>query len=220
MLIPESLSNNATMPEGHRDLFLYCNAVMEPWDGPAAIAATDGRWIIAGLDRNGLRPMRYTVTHDGLLVTGSETGMVKLAEERIAAKGRVGPGQCIGVDLDTGRFLGDAELKDELAARKPFGQWTERTTRIDDIVKADAVETPVFGAEELRRRQLAVGYTWRSWKRSCTRWWRTGARPWAPWATTRPWPCCPRSTAACTTTSARPSAKSPTRRSTACAKRG
>jgi glutamate synthase (NADPH/NADH) large chain len=86
--------------------------------------------------------MRYTVTHDGLLVTGSETGMVKLAEERIAAKGRVGPGQCIGVDLDTGRFYGDAELKDELAARKPFGQWTARTTRIDDIVKADAVETP------------------------------------------------------------------------------
>ena len=159
MLIPELLGNNATMPEAHRDLFLYCNAVMEPWDGPAAIAATDGRWAIAGLDRNGLRPMRYTVTHDGLLVTGSETGMVKLAEERIAAKGRVGPGQCIGVDLDSGRFFTDAELKDELAARKPFGQWTARTTRIDDIVRADAVEKPVFGSEELRRRQLAVGYT-------------------------------------------------------------
>ncbi|HYI82189.1 MAG TPA: glutamate synthase large subunit, partial [Acetobacteraceae bacterium] len=110
-------------------------------------------------DRNGLRPMRYTVTHDGLLVTGSETGMVKLAEERIAAKGRVGPGQCIAVDLESGRFFGDAELKDELAARKPFGDWTARTTRIDAIVKADAVERPVFGSEELRRRQVAVGYT-------------------------------------------------------------
>ena len=159
MLIPESMGSNATMPQAHRDFFLYCNAVMEPWDGPAAIAATDGRWVIAGLDRNGLRPMRYTVTHDGLLVTGSETGMVKLAEERIAAKGRVGPGQCIGVDLETGRFFADAELKDELAARKPFGDWTARTTRIDDIVKADAVERPVFGSEELRRRQVAVGYT-------------------------------------------------------------
>ena len=159
MLIPESMGNNATMPQSHRDFFLYCNAVMEPWDGPAAIAATDGRWVIAGLDRNGLRPMRYTVTHDGLLVTGSETGMVKLAEERIAAKGRVGPGQCIGVDLESGRFFGDAELKDELAARKPFGDWTARTTRIDAIVRADAVERPVFGSEELRRRQVAVGYT-------------------------------------------------------------
>ncbi len=159
MLIPESLGNNATMPAAHRDLFLYCNAVMEPWDGPAAIAATDGRWVIAGMDRNGLRPMRYTITRDGLLVVGSETGMVKLAEDRILAKGRVGPGQCIGVDLDAPRFFTDAELKDTLAARRPFGQWTARTTRIDGIVKAGAGEPVAFGAEELRRRQLAVGYT-------------------------------------------------------------
>ena len=68
------------MPQAHRDMFLYCNAVMEPWDGPAAIAATDGRWVIAGLDRNGLRPLRYTITSDELLIVGSETGMVKLDE--------------------------------------------------------------------------------------------------------------------------------------------
>ncbi|WP_149536873.1 glutamate synthase large subunit [Siccirubricoccus phaeus] len=159
MLIPESLGNNATMPAAHRDLFLYCNAVMEPWDGPAAIAGTDGRWVIAGLDRNGLRPLRYTVTADHLLVVGSETGMVKLSEDRIVAKGRVGPGQCIGVDLDAAEFFSDAALKDLLAARKPFGQWTERTTRIDGIVKADGQEPELFRGEELRRRQLAVGYT-------------------------------------------------------------
>ncbi|MCO6418493.1 glutamate synthase large subunit [Siccirubricoccus sp. KC 17139] len=159
MLIPESIGNNATMPEAHRDLFLYCNAVMEPWDGPAAIAATDGRWAIAGLDRNGLRPLRYTVTADRLLIVGSETGMVKLPEDRIVAKGRVGPGQCIGVDLDEAQFFGDAALKDMLAARKPFGQWTERTTRIDGIVRADGHEPELFRGEELRRRQLAVGYT-------------------------------------------------------------
>jgi glutamate synthase (NADPH/NADH) large chain len=159
MLIPESLGSNATMPEAHRDLFLYCNAVMEPWDGPAAIAATDGRWAIAGLDRNGLRPLRYTVTKDGLLVVGSETGMVKLAEDAIARKGRVGPGQCIAVDLDTGRFYEDGELKDTLAARKPFGDWTRRTTRIDGIVRSDAGEPVLLGVEELRRRQLAMGYT-------------------------------------------------------------
>jgi glutamate synthase (NADPH/NADH) large chain len=159
MLIPESLGNNATMPEAHRDLFLYCNAVMEPWDGPAAIAATDGRWVVAGLDRNGLRPLRYTVTQSGMLIVGSETGMVKVAEDQVVAKGRVGPGQCIGVDLETASFYGDAALKDLLAARKPFGQWVNRTTRIDGIVKQDADETPNFGTEELRRRQLAVGYT-------------------------------------------------------------
>ena len=87
MLIPESLGANATMPQPHRDLFLYCNAVMEPWDGPAAIAATDGRWVIAGLDRNGLRPLRYTQTADGLLIVGSETGMVKIAEDAVVCEG-------------------------------------------------------------------------------------------------------------------------------------
>ncbi|MBW8269163.1 glutamate synthase large subunit [Caldovatus aquaticus] len=159
MLIPESIGNSATMPEAHRDLFLYCNAVMEPWDGPAAICATDGRWVIAGMDRNGLRPMRYTVTRDGLLIVGSETGMVKLPEDAIVAKGRVGPGQCIGVDLDAARFYRDGELKDMLAARKPFGEWVKRTTRIDEIVRQDAREPVLFQGEELRRRQLAVGYT-------------------------------------------------------------
>jgi glutamate synthase (NADPH/NADH) large chain len=159
LLIPESLGNNATMPQAHRDLVLYCNAVMEPWDGPAAICATDGRWVVAGLDRNGLRPLRYSVTSDGMLIVGSETGMVKLAEDRIIQKGRVGPGQSIGVDLDEGQFFEDTALKDLISARKPFGQWTERTTRIDEIVKAEADERANLTGEDLRRRQLSVGYT-------------------------------------------------------------
>ncbi|MCA3395214.1 MAG: glutamate synthase large subunit, partial [Roseomonas sp.] len=159
LLIPESLGNNATIPPAHRDLFLYCNAVMEPWDGPAAICATDGRWVVAGLDRNGLRPLRYSITSDGMLIVGSETGMVKLAEDQIIQKGRVGPGQCIGVDLDKGRFFEDKALKDLISARKPFGQWTERTTRIDEIVKAEADERANLTGEDLRRRQLSVGYT-------------------------------------------------------------
>ncbi|MBY0336423.1 MAG: glutamate synthase large subunit [Acetobacteraceae bacterium] len=159
MLIPESLGNNATMPAAHHDLFLYCNAVMEPWDGPAALCATDGNWVVAGLDRNGLRPLRYTVTQSGLLIVGSETGMVKLPEDAIAAKGRVGPGQCIGVDLSTGRLHLDTELKDMLAARKPFGQWVNRTTRIDEIVKRSNGEPSQMTGEALRRNQLAMGYT-------------------------------------------------------------
>ena len=159
LMIPASTGQDATMPEAHRDLFLYCNAVMEPWDGPAAVAATDGRWVIAGLDRNGLRPLRYTITADKLLVVGSETGMVKFAEAEIVAKGRVGPGQTIAVDLDAAEFYADDTLKDVLAARQPFGDWAKRITKIDQVVKTDAPEPALYGADELRRRQLAVGMT-------------------------------------------------------------
>ncbi|WP_426957043.1 glutamate synthase large subunit [Muricoccus radiodurans] len=159
MLIPESIGSNATMPEAHRELFLYCNAVMEPWDGPAAVAATDGRWVVAGLDRNGLRPLRYTITADRRLIVGSETGMVAVPDDQVLTRGRVGPGQMIGVDLDEARFYGDDALKDALSARKPFGKWTERTTRIDEIVKADADEVVALEGEALRRRQLSMGTT-------------------------------------------------------------
>ncbi len=157
LMIPASIGQDATMPEAHRDLFLYCNAVMEPWDGPAAVAATDGRWVIAGLDRNGLRPLRYTVTASNLLVVGSEAGMVKFAETEIVAKGRVGPGQTIAVDLDAAKFFSDEQLKDLLAARQPYGEWAKRITQIDNIVSTDAPEPVRYDAEQLRRRQLAVG---------------------------------------------------------------
>ena len=132
---------------------------MEPWDGPAAVAATDGRFVIAGLDRNGLRPLRYTITRQKMLVVGSETGMVKFDEEDIIEKGAVGPGQTIAVDLDNARFYRDDELKDVLAARQDFAAWTKRITVIDHIIKTDAPEPVLFDAEALRRRQLAVGYS-------------------------------------------------------------
>ncbi|MCS6920698.1 MAG: glutamate synthase-related protein, partial [Elioraea sp.] len=157
LMIPESIGNNATMPEAHRALFLYCNAVMEPWDGPAAICGTDGRWVIAGMDRNGLRPMRYTITQDGLLVVGSETGMVKLREDEIVRKGRVGPGQCIAVDLDEGKFYDDTALKDLLAARRDFRAWVKRTTHLDALIKAEAQEPVRLSGETLRRHQVSAG---------------------------------------------------------------
>ena len=159
LMIPASTGQDSTMPAAHRDMFLYCNAVMEPWDGPAAITATDGRWVIAGLDRNGLRPLRFTVTESKLLVVGSEAGMVKFQENEIVQKGRVGPGQTIGVDLDAARFYLDEELKDTLAARQPFGDWAKRITRIDQVVKTDCPEPAVYDAPALRIRQLAVGTT-------------------------------------------------------------
>ncbi len=159
MLIPASVGQDATMPTPHRDMFLYCNAVMEPWDGPAAIAATDGRWVIAGMDRNGLRPLRYTISRHAMLIVGSETGMVKLDEADIVEKGRVGPGQTIAVDLDQARFFGDEELKDTLAARHAYGDWAKRIRQIDHIVKTDAPEPVRWQGEELRRRQFAGGVT-------------------------------------------------------------
>ncbi|MBO0710020.1 MAG: glutamate synthase large subunit [Acetobacteraceae bacterium] len=159
LMIPASIGQDATMPQAHRDMFLYCNSVMEPWDGPAAIAATDGRWVIAGLDRNGLRPLRYTITADDLLIVGSETGMVKIDPADAIEKGRVGPGQTIGVDLADAKFYHDDALKDLLADRHPYGEWAKQITPIDAIVKNDAAEPVLYQGEALRRRQLAVGCT-------------------------------------------------------------
>ena len=100
LMIPDALSDSPIMPERHRALISYCSAVMEPWDGPAAIAAASGRWVIGGMDRNGLRPMRYTVTGDGLIIVGSETGMVRIDESRVKEKGRLGPGQILVAAVD------------------------------------------------------------------------------------------------------------------------
>ena len=159
LMIPASTGNDATMKQEHVDMFLYCNAVMEPWDGPAAMCATDGRWAIAGLDRNGLRPLRYSVTTDGMLILGSETGMVTLEENLIVEKGRIGPGEMVAVDLEDGRFLKNDAVLDMLAARHPYGAWTARVKKIDHIVKTDAPEPVYYQGETLRRRQLAVGMT-------------------------------------------------------------
>ena len=152
MLIPESLTNNNTMPDAHKAFFGYCNSVMEPWDGPAAVCAADGRWVIAGMDRNGLRPMRYTVTADGLLIVGSETGMVRVAESAVVEKGRVGPGEMIAVDLKAGRFFKDRELKDMLSAKKPYENWLKKTTQLDSLIR-DRAEPSTISGEPLARRQ-------------------------------------------------------------------
>jgi glutamate synthase (NADPH/NADH) large chain len=159
VLIPEALAAGDTMPASHRALYGYVNAVMEPWDGPAALAMTDGRWAVGGMDRNGLRPMRYTITNDGLLIAGSETGMVKTDETMVVEKGRLGPGQMIAVDLAEGKLYHDREIKDYLAAQKPYDKWVGEITELDSLVKAAPAEPAVLAKEELRRRQLSVGIT-------------------------------------------------------------
>ena len=159
MLVPESWSNSATeMPKAWQDMYSYCNSVMEPWDGPAALAMTDGRWVCAGLDRNGLRPMRYVVTGDGLVIAGSEAGMVPTDEATVVEKGALGPGQMLAVDMQEGRLLHDAELKDELAASRPFGEWVGSIVDLEKET-GNASEKAMFTGEELRKRQIAAGYT-------------------------------------------------------------
>ncbi len=159
MLVPESWSKQAVeLPQAWRDMYSYCNSVMEPWDGPAALAMTDGRWVCAGLDRNGLRPMRYVVTNDGILIAGSEAGMVPLDEARIQEKGALGPGQILAVDMKKGQLFHDVEIKDKLAASQPFGEWVGKINDLEDAL-ADVTEKPIFSGQELRRRQVAAGYT-------------------------------------------------------------
>ncbi|MEM6668499.1 MAG: glutamate synthase large subunit [Pseudomonadota bacterium] len=159
MLIPEAWSKAATvMPDSWRAMYAYSNAVMEPWDGPAAIAATDGRWIVGGMDRNGLRPMRYVVTGDGLVVAGSEVGMVPTDEMTVVEKGRLGPGQMIAIDLVDQRILHDSDIKDELASSNPFAEWIEKVTDLEETVVGGS-EKALLNAEELRRRQFAAGYS-------------------------------------------------------------
>ncbi len=161
LLIPESIGQNHTMPDTHRDFFAYCYTVMESWDGPAAICATDGEWVIAGLDRNGLRPVRYTVTSDGLLVLGSEAGMVELDQTKVIEKGRLGPGGLMGVNLREGLFYHDRELKDLLSGDQPYGEWTSSIRKIDSLAdrSEDGAGQRLFDSDTIRRRQHAFGMT-------------------------------------------------------------
>lgn len=159
MLVPESWSKATTdMPKAWADMYAYCNAVMEPWDGPAALAMTDGRWVCGGLDRNGLRPMRYVVTGDNLLIAGSEVGMVPVVEANVREKGALGPGQMIAVDMWEGKLYHDTEIKDRLASSQPFGEWIEKVVELNDMMR-DLPEPVRFTGDELRRRQAAAGFT-------------------------------------------------------------
>ncbi len=159
MMVPEAWSQQAIeMKKPWQDMYGYCNAVMEPWDGPAALAMTDGRWVCGGLDRSGLRPLRYVVTGDGLLVAGSEVGMVPIDEATVVEKGALGPGQMIAVDMVKGRLYHDEELKDKLAAAQPFGAWVEKVVDLSGMLR-DVPEHAVFDGADLRKRQIAAGYS-------------------------------------------------------------
>ena len=158
MLIPEAWAGNPLMDEDRRAFYEYHAALMEPWDGPAAVAFTDGRQIGATLDRNGLRPARYLVTDDGRVVMASESGALVVPEERIVEKWRLQPGKMLLIDLEQGRIISDQEIKTELATRNPYREWVARTQIVlEDLppVGAAAPRTNV----DLLDRQQAFGYT-------------------------------------------------------------
>ncbi len=158
MMIPEAWENHTLMDPSRRAFYEYHAAMMEPWDGPASITFTDGRQIGATLDRNGLRPSRYIVTDDDLVIMGSECGCLPVPEERIIKKWRLQPGKMFLVDLEKGRIVDDKELKDSLAGSKPYADWIERIR-----VKLDDLPAPKEGREASRAalldRQQAFAYT-------------------------------------------------------------
>src|SRR5207248_9113325 len=122
-LMPAAWEGNAGFSRDVQDFYRYHAPIVEPWDGPAGLAFSDGRYVGAALDRNGLRPCRYKVTEEGLVVAGSEVGAIELDDYRIAEKGRLGPGQMLALDLERGKILHDAELKHELATARPWKSW-------------------------------------------------------------------------------------------------
>jgi glutamate synthase (NADPH/NADH) large chain len=158
MLIPEAWTGNPLMDEARRDFYEYHAAVMEPWDGPAAMAFTDGRQIGATLDRNGLRPARYFVTDDGLFVLASEMGVLPTPEEKIVAKWRLQPGRMLLVDLVEGRIVSDDEIKSRLSRANPYRQWLETTQIV--LEELNPVEPRASRTDvSLLDRQQAFGYT-------------------------------------------------------------
>ncbi len=158
MLIPEAWSGNDQMEEKRRAFYEYHAALMEPWDGPAAVAFTDGRQIGATLDRNGLRPARYLITDDGLVVMASEMGVLDIPEERIVKKWRLQPGKMFLIDMEQGRIIDDAELKEQLATAKPYRQWLNETQiSLHNLPEAVGSMSPDPGT--LTERQQAFGYT-------------------------------------------------------------
>jgi glutamate synthase domain-containing protein 2/glutamate synthase domain-containing protein 1/glutamate synthase domain-containing protein 3 len=158
MLIPEAWSGHETMPDDLKAFYEYHASMVEPWDGPASIPFTDGVVIGAVLDRNGLRPSRYTVTKDDLVVMGSEAGVLEIAPENVKFKGRLQPGRMFLVDMKQGRIISDEEIKRQSAERRPYRQWlNEHQVRIENLPEPDQV--PSGDPETLVTRQRAFGYT-------------------------------------------------------------
>ncbi|MFW2514142.1 glutamate synthase large subunit [Demequina sp. SO4-13] len=166
MMMPEAWQNNDEMAPDRRGFYEYHSALMEPWDGPAALHFTDGTLIGATLDRNGLRPGRFWVTDDGLVVAGSEAGLLDIDPAKVVRKGRLQPGRMLLVDTAAGRIIEDEEIKSQLAAEHPYEQWvSDNAVRLADVPDREHV---VHSRASVKRRQRAFGYTEEELKRLLT----------------------------------------------------
>ncbi|HWZ94492.1 MAG TPA: glutamate synthase large subunit [Opitutaceae bacterium] len=158
MMIPEPWSNHESMDDTRKAFYQYHSCLMEPWDGPASIAFTDGKQIGAVLDRNGLRPSRYYVTTDDLVIMASEVGVLDVPPEKVRLKGRLQPGRMLLVDTEAGRIIGDEEIKQQLAADRPYREWLDQyLVHLEDLPNAATVPAPDH--DTLLHRQIAFGYT-------------------------------------------------------------
>ena len=158
MLVPEAWEKNPDMSDSKKAFYEYNSCLMEPWDGPASIPFTDGNFIGAVLDRNGLRPSRYTVTKNGNVIMSSETGVVDIAPEEVEFHGRLEPGKMFLVDMSEGRIVNDEEIKEKIAAKQPYRKWlNENLVHLKDI---SAKKGPIkYDEVELKKREVAFGYT-------------------------------------------------------------
>ncbi|MDP6537258.1 MAG: glutamate synthase central domain-containing protein, partial [Gammaproteobacteria bacterium] len=158
MMIPEAWQSNANMAQEKKDFYEYHSALMEPWDGPASIVFTDGKYIGAVLDRNGLRPSRFYVTHDDKCIMGSEVGVLHVDPANVKLKGRLQPGKMFLLDFEQGRLIPDEEVKQIICNRQPYGEWlAEQKVTLADIVSGAAARS--LDAEDTLHRMQAFGYT-------------------------------------------------------------
>ncbi len=156
MMIPEAWENNPEMDAARRDFYSFHSSIMEPWDGPAAVCFTDGTQIGATLDRNGLRPGRFWLTDDGLVVFASEAGVLPIEPERVIRKGRLQPGRMLLVDLAEHRLIDDDEIKSTLAAAQPYGEWITERLELSELPERQPV---VHSPASVTRRQQVFGFT-------------------------------------------------------------
>ncbi|GET42585.1 glutamate synthase large subunit [Microseira wollei] len=158
MMIPEPWTGHESMSDEKKAFYKYHSCLMEPWDGPASIAFTDGTMMGAVLDRNGLRPSRYYVTKDDLVIMASEAGVLPIEPERVAFKGRLQPGRMFLVNMEEGRIVADEEIKNKIATEHPYRDWIDQ--HMVELAKLkDATELPVSEPKSLLQRQMAFGYT-------------------------------------------------------------
>ncbi|HTN24943.1 MAG TPA: glutamate synthase large subunit [Solirubrobacteraceae bacterium] len=175
MMIPEAYADRDDLPEDLKGFYAFHSCLMEPWDGPAAVAFTNGSIVGATLDRNGLRPGRWVETHDGLVVLGSEAGLLPIKASEVKRLGRLQPGKLFLVDLERHRIVEDEEVKREVATQQPYGEWFERNTiHFDDLAPAHVTMT---GLQPTKLRQLAFGYTQEDLRVLIAPMAKTGAEP-------------------------------------------